>query len=463
MLTKTYFSFGDRLSICFPADADSESLQAFWHSFCARMGTLEPVTGEAWQITVGNAQFLPLSDGEEYTLCIREDGIGILGKDTASLMRGFAALLMQIETEDTARFRIQCGDIRGRFSVARRMIHLCLFPETSLSMLARLLRLCGVLSYTHVVLEFWGMFRYEALDALSWNNAYTKEELRPILRQARALGVEFIPMINHLGHASSCRIDSGKHVVLDQDPTLQPLFTPDGWCWNILSERPHALLRKMRAELYDLFGEGEYFHIGCDEAHFFSSSDYPQEVLAAYLSAVTEEIVREGRRPILWGDMIISYNTNADAPAARRAAEAQNVRTSPLLKALHPQSVIADWHYDIKNAPVPSTLLFQKAGFDVIGCPWDNADNIEAHHRTAIDYNTHGLMMTTWHTLHERMSFMLTCARKCGLPKCGWSDIAGHRNLEIATLLRRIHLENDPLPYSECGFSERQTAAFIRW
>ena len=168
MQTKTYFSFGDRLSIQLPADTDRESLQAFWHSFCARMGTLEPLTGEPGQITVGNAQFLPLSDDEEYTLCIREEGIGILGKDTASLMRGFAALLMQIETEDTARFRIQCGDIRGRFSVTRRMIHLYVFPETSLSMLARLLRLCGVLSYTHVVLEFWGMFSYEGLDALSW-------------------------------------------------------------------------------------------------------------------------------------------------------------------------------------------------------------------------------------------------------------------------------------------------------
>ena len=463
MSQKTYFHFEQSLSAVMPACTDIPVLQALWHSFCSHMGTLEITEGEALRITMGNASFLPIAEDEEYTVCVHEDGIGLQGRDHVSLMHAFSALLLQIETIDTSRFRIKTQEIRGKFNISRRMIHLCVFPETPLSMLKRLVRLCGILSYTHVVLEFWGMVRYDCLNSLAWKNAFSKEEIRAVIREARALGVEPIPMINHLGHASACRIDSGKHVVLDQDPSQQTLFTPDGWCWNITSEKAKTLLRTMRQELYDLFGNGSYFHIGCDEAHIYSSEYYPLSDLSDYLHDLTSEIILEGRRPILWGDMIIAYDTNADSPEKRQAAERQNERMYPLLSALHPQSVIADWHYDIKNAPVPSTLRFLKAGFDVLGCPWDNAPNIDAHLQTSLLHNTYGLMMTTWHTLHERMSFMLTFARKCGLPKCDWSDYSGHRNLEIATLLRRVNVEGDPLPYEECGFPQKQIASFVSW
>ncbi len=68
---------------------------------------------------------------------------------------------------------------------------------------------------------------------------------------ANELGIEIIPMFNHLGHASASRVMHGKHVVLDQNPKLQPLFSEDGWSWNLDNQNTVKLLRNIREELID--------------------------------------------------------------------------------------------------------------------------------------------------------------------------------------------------------------------
>ncbi|MBQ8310363.1 MAG: family 20 glycosylhydrolase [Clostridia bacterium] len=459
----TAFYFGDRVTARMPKSADAAVLSDIWNGFCSRASVLDVVVGEDNRISIGNADFLPIEKNDEFTVRVTPQGVGIVGRDTATLVRGFSSLMMRIEMyeDENGRFCIPIGDIHGAFSVDRRMIHYCVFPNTTLTALRRLVRLCGVLSYTHVVLEFWGMLKYDCLAELAWKNAFSKEEIAPIIREARALGVEPIPMINHLGHASSCRIDSGKHVVLDQNPRLQHLFTPDGWCWRITSERPKALLRQMRAELCELFGNGDYFHIGCDEAHFFSSEYYPLSDFCDYMKELTAEVISEGRRPILWGDMIVPLDTNAESEEKRAAAKEHEIRMRPVMDALHRESVIADWHYDAKKAPVTSSLIFKEKGFDVLGCPWDKTENIDAHYATATESGTYGLMMTTWHTLHTMMHCILHFARRCGLPKVAWSDYAGHRNLEIATILRKISPEH--IDYADSGFCPRQLADTFAW
>ena len=69
------------------------------------------------------------------------------------------------------------------------------------------------------------MLKMDCLAELAWPFAHTKEEIRPLIEEARALGMEVIPMFNHLGHASANREMYGKHVVLDQNPKLEYLFT----------------------------------------------------------------------------------------------------------------------------------------------------------------------------------------------------------------------------------------------
>ena len=124
-----------------------------------------------------------------------------------------------------------------------------------------------MLKYSHIVLEFWGMLKLDCMKELSWSIGYEKEQVRPILDEARAMGMQIIPMFNQWGHATACRLISGKHVVLDQNPALQTLFSPDGWSWDLENPEVRRLHRAIRTELCELCGEGDYFHLGCDEVY----------------------------------------------------------------------------------------------------------------------------------------------------------------------------------------------------
>jgi hypothetical protein len=132
------------------------------------------------------------------------------------------------------------------------MIHICVFPENDLYFIKKLIRLSALCQYTHIVIEFWGMLQYDCLKELAWPHAFTKAQAQELIDECRELGIEPIPMFNMFGHATGSRECYGKHVVLDQNPTLQYLFTPDGWGWDITSEEVFALLKQVRQELYDL-------------------------------------------------------------------------------------------------------------------------------------------------------------------------------------------------------------------
>jgi len=55
-----------------------------------------------------------------------------------------------------------------------------------------------------------------------------------------------------------------------------------------------ALLKQVRGELYDLFGEGEFMHIGCDEAYYYTRCDKDRKKLPAFLKSLTDEVAEEG-------------------------------------------------------------------------------------------------------------------------------------------------------------------------
>jgi hypothetical protein len=112
--------------------------------------------------------------------------------------------------------------------------------------LKKCVRSCAIAKYSHIIFEFWGMLKFDCMKELSWPFAYSKEEIKKIVSEANALGVEIIPMFNHLGHASACREINGKHVVLDQNPQMEYLFESYGWAWNLKRDDVRSLLSKVR-------------------------------------------------------------------------------------------------------------------------------------------------------------------------------------------------------------------------
>jgi len=190
-------------------------------------------------------------------------------------------------------------------------------PETKLDFLKKCVRSAAIVKYSHIILEFWGMLKFDSLKELSWPFAYSKEEIKEIVAEANALGVEIIPMFNHLGHASLSRSINGKHVVLDQNPSLEYMYESYGWVWNYKREDVKKLLKNVREELIELCGEGEYFHIGFDEADCIEDDEGKATEVAEYLNDIIRDLKSKGRRAIMWHDMMLAEIKSRDIMQTR--------------------------------------------------------------------------------------------------------------------------------------------------
>ena len=261
-------------------------------------------------------------EGYDFALNVTPIGVFIEGADDAALTRGLYAFLERLFCYDRGVYRAECGVLRQSPEVGMRVAHLCVFPETPLYFLEKCVRTAAFCRYSHVILEFWGMIRLDSFPQMAWPFAFSKAEISALVRRARSLGLEIIPMLQHLGHASMSRQGaSGKHVVLDQAPELEYLYLPGfyGWVWDYTKPAVRHLLADIRDELCALCGEGRYFMIGCDEADDLGQGENSLEIargLCEYLNDIQADLAAKGRRAIMWGDMLLCA---ADMPLARRA------------------------------------------------------------------------------------------------------------------------------------------------
>lgn len=381
----------------------------FFSGHAFRLSHLETQMTDALVFLAGEAKE-PSLNGEDYAVNVEPTGFCVKGKTERDLIYGFMMLLDAMVCEKRGEVKIPCFFAAHTPKTACRMVHFCVFPDTELWEIEKFVRYAGALCYTHLVIEFWGTFRFACEPTFSWKNAYTKEELAPILVMARDLGMEIVPMLNHWGHASGSRVMHGKHASLDTDPTLACYFSPDGWRFSIEREETRALLKKLRGELIELCGEGSYFHIGCDEAYGFRFTDESMKEMCDYFASLADDLAKENRRALIWGDMFLYKHpeyieeNRYDANAPTLAAEEQ------MLARLDRRLLIADWQYNVQKYPVETSLLFQKHGFDVICCPWQNATDIAHCVRTVEENGLCGVMHTTWHTLSAEMHQVLRTA-----------------------------------------------------
>lgn len=426
-----------------------------WHNFSFRASSLTVEPCNEFVFSIGAVDRLPL-DGAEYSINVSENGIYVYAESERSLLHGFMTLLDRIRaTEDDSGIKAQIDacQIKDRAAIQTRMVHFCIFPETEPWELQRFIRFCGALKYTHVVLEFWGMLRYDCMKELAWSHAFTKEELRPILREASDLGLEIIPMFNHWGHASGGRVMHGKHVVLDQNPALQTYFSDDGWCWNLQNPKVRNLLKCVREELIDLCGDGEYFHIGCDEAYNFDlSTSEGMDAICDFMNEVAKDLCSVGRRLIVWGDMFLfrhpSYNPKNRYTCNAPRADCEQYMLTRLSKDI----MIADWQYDAPEAPVETASVFHHAGFDCMLCPWDRGiKELNAVLETVKSESLTGVLMTTWHTLTKGMP-LVTMAAVGAYNKVS-TDLRYYRT-ETAALLRKVFPANGN--YERAGWAKYQ-------
>ena len=432
---------------------NKDIMKSFWHNFSFQSSTLSISECEEFIFSTGNVPPLPL-DGFDYSINIEPAGVCVYAEGEQELIRGFMTLLDRFEAidcEDKTAVKLDCCQIRDSARIQNRMVHFCIFPETELWELQRFVRLCGALKYTHIVLEFWGMLKYDCMKELSWSHGFTKEQIRPIIKEAHDLGMEIIPMFNHWGHASAGRVMHGKHVVLDQNPSLQTYFSADGWCWDIRKPKVKELLRRIRNELIELCGQGGYFHIGCDEAYNFEFTEENMDMLCGFINDISSEMLDRGRRIIVWGDMML-YRYEHYNPKNRYSCNAPTPEVEQyMLNHLNKDIILADWQYDAYKAPVETVSVFKEKGFDCLLCPWDRGvSQAVSSISTVTEMGIMGFMHTTWHTL------------SAGMPHVTLMAIGGYESIEApefrrvrthtAALLRKVMPVNGD--YAKAGWSK---------
>ncbi len=435
------FSFGAAVKATAHPALDTAVAKELWHGFCQTGSDLEISHTEDWLFAIGEAEPLPVGE-EKYTLHVTPRGITLAANDEKGLLWGFMTLLGRIEpvdlTEGQERFEVAATEIFDKPDLARRMIHYCVFPDTDLFFLHRLIRLSAVLKYTHIVLEFWGMLQLDCMAEISWPCAFTKEQVRPLIKEANDLGVEIIPMFNHWGHAAGSRGKHGRHVVLDQNPRLATLFSDDGWVWRIDSPAVRALFHKIRIELCELCGEGGYFHIGCDEAYQLHTVE-DANALCDFLREVTDDLATMGRRPIIWEDMFL-FDCFTDTEDRYECNCQSRELSDYLIERFDRRMVMADWQYHITKTPVKTAAYLASHGIDTLECPWGHyKGNVSAGIEGAKQQGLMGAMYTTWHTLEREMEQVAVAAALM------WNKpTAARPHQATATLLRKcLHAGGD--------------------
>jgi N-acetyl-beta-hexosaminidase len=457
--TNGQFQFEKKIICIVPKAFQSDEIfMELWNNYTFGSCAIElKKQGEEQQIMFGTFSDSFDIDGNEYGISAKESGVLLKANSAQGLLHALFTFLQLIKPlcleEGNEAFCIPCVKLFDTPAVNFRGTHLCIFPETKLSFLKKTVRLCCFLKYTHIVLEFWGMLQYDCMKELAWENAYTKDEIKPILKEATDMGVEIIPMFNHLGHATASRSCYGKHVVLDQNPKKSLLFEPDGWTWCISNPETRVLLKSVRDELIALCGNATYFHIGCDEAYSFATCDVCTstdkiKLLADYINEVADDLKLKGIRTIMWGDALLEHEQwKSPYEATSRADQG----THQILPALRKDIIIDDWQYNIKSNDVQTIKHFKENGFDVLVSPFDDSANIKALAEATIHFGAYGFLGTTWHTLHQHFGMLLFAAQNVWSGKPGVSNFY---DTESAQLQRKICPVNGA--YDEAGWNEKQ-------
>ena len=352
---------------------------------------------------------------EEYSYTIHAncDGIALEAKDLQGIRYAWYTFLQLLQRRGDDRITAHalpycvildkpCMEFRG--------LHICIFPDTTLDTIKKELYMAAFAKLNYVVVESWGGIKLDTFPC--WKDkGYTKDELRPIFEKARLMGLELIPLFNSVGHAPASRDAQGKNVILEIEPQWTMYFEPYEYDWCISNPAVPVLLRKIRHELYDLFGESKYFHIGGDEAFFLATCDrcrsFPvKDLVRDYLNNLCAEIESEGRRMMMWSDMYLDPEDWKDHDYVFANSKPERP-LKEILPELDKRIIITDWQYGVLHEDHTATH-FMEHGFDTILSSFRHPGNAEALARSAKSEKTMGLLLTTWSWAEREFPFLIT-------------------------------------------------------
>jgi hypothetical protein len=261
--------------------------------------------------------------------------------------------------------------------------------------LAEIARRSAAAGYTALGLYLEHRFAYASAPWAAGPGCLTPDMLRT-LRSALATPADghvparlrLIPFLNTLGHMEGfLRAEGGQG--LAEGPAG---FGGAQMCPSRAACTGFA--RDLVVDVLDAFDD-EWVHLGGDEARQLGQC--PQcaarlrdigagGLYAEYFAPLCRFVLERGRRPCVWGDMLLQHPET--------------------LAALPRETVIFDWQY--YGPAEPTARRLRAAGFDVVCCPnirtersaWcllpETFANVDAHRVAAAATGARGVLVTTW-------------------------------------------------------------------
>lgn len=179
------------------------------------------------------------------------------------------------------------------------------------------------------------------------SGAWSPHEYVELCKYARPRHVMVIPQFEAMGHQNN---------ILTKE-RYRHMAETDGWSFAPAVDDTYLLLDDLLGQMSRAFPFHPFLGIGCDEVYDLGTGKSRElmeklggkgQLFAYHIQRLTEILARYGRRPMMWGDMMLNH---------------------PETMGLVPKEVIVlDWHYG--DAPeYPSVRRFREAGYDVVVCP----------------------------------------------------------------------------------------------
>ncbi|KAF4797310.1 Hexosaminidase D [Turdus rufiventris] len=193
----------------------------------------------------------------------------------------------------------------------RRLVHLDLKGAAPRAQyLEQVLPLLRALGATGLLLEYEDTFPYTGpLEPLQAPHAYSPAELRALLSQARAQGLDVVPLVQSFGHMEFV-LKHREFAHLREVKALPNALNPH-------KEESLALVKAMIDQVMALHEDLQWFHIGCDEVYYLGEGEEskqwlqqqdntPEQLCLSHIKAVATCLASSYPMvtPIVWDDML---------------------------------------------------------------------------------------------------------------------------------------------------------------
>ncbi|MFT3934843.1 MAG: family 20 glycosylhydrolase [Chitinophagaceae bacterium] len=258
-------------------------------------------------------------------------------------------------------------------------------------------------------------YQYTSHPELKDSIALSKEDVKKIVAACKNHQIKLIPQVNLLGHqswAGKTYALLAKYPEFDETPgVVMPVkyAWPNAdslYCRSYCPQHPgvHAVVFSLIDEICDVF-EADAFHAGMDEVFYIGHSNCPRckgkDKAVLYADEVTllrNYLSKKNKQLWIWGDRLLDGNTSGMG-----MWEASKNNTWPAVDMIPKDVTICDWHYERADK---TPVYFAMKGFNVITCPWRNADVANAQLKDMIVFRNEatkemqprfqGMMQTVW-------------------------------------------------------------------